>query len=228
MQNNNVHFNNLSIGYNAADSITWNFGDGAGSHDSNPTHTYANAGTFNVCLIIKRNTIAGTTPCVSYYCKVVVIAGSTPPPCTLIANFTNYRDSLAANLYTYHFNNTSAPLATSDSIRWTFGDGTSSSQVTPIHGYSKPDTYTVCLRVIKRNPNGLLTNCVSEKCYNVIVPQVCNIRANYNRTISTSSYKNINFTNTWNATPNYASATCYFGDGSTANTWNAEHTYNHA
>lgn len=222
---NTVHFNNLSTGFNSTDSITWNFGDGTVSHDLNPNHTYTAAGTYNVCLIIKRITIAGSTPCANYFCKVVVIASPTPP-CTLVANFTNYRDSQAPNLYTYHFNNTTTPLATTDSIRWTFGDGTSSSQLNPIHGYSQPGTYTVCLRIIKRNPNGLFTNCVSEKCYTINVQQVCDIKANFTRTVSTSNYKTIYFSNTSNATPNNATPTWYFGDGSSATTYSATHTYN--
>ena len=190
----------------------------------NPSHAYLSPGSYNVCLVVKKNTIAGTPACVAYYCKVVVVTGTTT--CTLAANFTYYRDSTAPNLYTYHFNNTSAPLNNTDSIRWTFGDGTSSNQPNPIHGYNAPGTYTVCLRIIKRNPNGVLTNCVAEKCYTITVASACTLQANYTRTVSTTNFRTINFTNTSNATPNTATATWYFGDGATATTWNATHTYN--
>ena len=42
-----VDFFNTS---NNANSYEWDFGDGNTSTDFNPTHTYANNGTYNVCL----------------------------------------------------------------------------------------------------------------------------------------------------------------------------------
>jgi PKD repeat protein len=317
LQQNIIHFTNQSIGYVSSDSITWIFGDGTTSNQINPTHTYTTAGTYTVCLRIKKNnTPAGSTPCISVYCKVVVItvpcnllatytyykdssvtpavyhftntttplaatdsirwsfgdgafsnqvspthsfaqAGSymvclrvirrtpngaltncvgevcylivvqpTVTPCTLVSNFTWYRDSLpTVALNTYHFTNTSVPLAANDSIRWTFGDGTSSNQVNPIHVYALPGTYTVCLRVIKRTTNGVLTNCVGEKCYTIIVPQSCNIVANYTWHADSTNPKNIIFTNTTIATNVGATALWSFGDGTTASTWNATHLY---
>ena len=226
VQTNVVHFSNESSGYTAADSVTWSFGDGTISHDISPNHTFATPGTYNVCLKIKKNTISGSSPCVAIYCKLVTIAGNTVP-CTIAANFTFFRDSLAPNLYTYHFNNTSSSIASTDSVRWTFGDGTSSNLFNPIHGYNQPGIYNVCLRVIKRNPNAVLTNCVSEKCYVVTVMPVCTLHANYSHTASTADFKRILFTNKSNATPNTTTAIWSFGDGTVATTWNAEHTYNH-
>jgi PKD repeat protein len=219
---NIIHFTNQSIGFASSDSITWIFGDGTTSNQINPTHTYTTAGTYTVCLRIKKNnTPAGSTPCISVYCKVVVIT----LPCNLVANFTWYRDSTAIALNTYHFTNTSTPLAANDSIRWTFGDGTSSNQVNPVHVYAQAGTYTVCLRVIKRTPNGALTNCVSEKCYTIVVPQPCNIVANYTWHADSTNPKNIIFTNTTVATNAGSTALWSFGDGTTASTWNATHLY---
>jgi hypothetical protein len=47
VNNLQVSFTNTSTN---ASSYTWNFGDGNTSSDVNPTHTYANAGTYNVTL----------------------------------------------------------------------------------------------------------------------------------------------------------------------------------
>ncbi|MEZ4981323.1 MAG: PKD domain-containing protein [Saprospiraceae bacterium] len=44
-----IDLNNLSSG---ADSIVWDFGDGNSSDLENPTHTYANPGTYTVKLSI--------------------------------------------------------------------------------------------------------------------------------------------------------------------------------
>jgi len=43
-------FNDLSSG--GAVNWSWNFGDGNGSTAQNPTHTFAQAGLYNVCLIV--------------------------------------------------------------------------------------------------------------------------------------------------------------------------------
>ena len=223
-QTNVVAFTNQSTGYSSGDSIKWNFGDSTSSTAINPVHTFTNAGTYNVCLTIKKNNVAGTAPCIRTYCKTIVIANT----CTLLANFTFYRDTTTLNVYTYQFTNTSAPLSNTDSIKWTFGDGTSSNQLNPIHAYTAPGVYNVCLRIIKRNPNGVLTNCVAEKCYIVIIAPACNLLVNFTKTVSTANFKTIVFTNTSNATPNNATAIWTFGDGSSATTWNATHTYSQA
>jgi PKD repeat protein len=221
LQQNIIYFTNQSTGFASNDSITWIFGDGTTSNQINPTHIYTMAGTYTVCLRIKKNNTAGSTPCISVYCNVVVIT----LPCNLTANFTWFRDSVpTVALNTYHFTNASTPLAANDSIRWTFGDGTSSNQVNPIHVYANAGTYNVCLRVIKRDPAGVLTTCVSEKCYIIIVPQACNIIANYTWQADVANYKRINFTNTTGA-PTAATALWNFGDGTTATTWNVAHIY---
>jgi PKD repeat protein len=223
LQQNIIHFTNQSTGYASSDSITWIFGDGTTSNQINPTHTYTTAGTFTVCLRIKKNnTPAGSMPCISIYCKVVVVT----LPCNLAANFTWYRDSITGiALNTYRFTNTSVPFSATDSIRWTFGDGTSSNQVNPLHVYAQPGTYTVCLRVIKRTVNGVLTNCVSEKCYTIIVPQHCTIVANYTWYADSSNYKKIIFTNTTIASSANTSVLWSFGDGTTSTSWNTSHLY---
>ncbi len=223
--NNIIHFTNQSGGYVAGDSITWNFGDGTISHDINPVHTFANYGTYNVCLIIKKNPWpSGSTPCVNYYCKTITIAA---PTCTLVANYTWYRDTLPmVALNTVHFANTSISFASTDSIRWSFGDGTYSNQINPVHSYATNGTYTVCLRIIKRGTNGvLLTNCVSEKCIVVTIPQICNINASYTWHADSANYKNIIFTNTTVVPSPNATAIWYFGDGTTATTWSGSHIY---
>ncbi len=223
-QPNIIHFTNQSPGYLPTDSVFWNFGDGSPilSGVNNPTHTYTVAGVYTVCIKIKRNTPAGTVPCIREYCKVVSIT----IPCNLVTNFTWYRDSLpTAAPNTYHFVNTSAPISSTDSIRWTFGDGTSSNQVNPTHVYAQAGTYTVCLRVQKRNANGNLTTCIKEKCYTIVVPQTCTLQSNFTSAATTANYKTIVFTNTTIVSGSGATALWSFGDGTSATTWNATHTY---
>ena len=219
---NFVQFTNQSVGYASGDSIKWTLGDGTISYNSNPTHTYSNPGTYTVCLIIKKNTAAGTTPCIRQYCKTITIGVA----CTLVANFTWYRDSMptVAN-NTYHFTNTSTPFNANDSIRWTFGDGTASNVLNPAHVYAQPGTYIVCLRIIKRTASGALTNCIAEVCRTIIVPQPCNVQASFTSVADSTNKKKIYFTNTTIVPTASSTAIWFFGDGATATTWNAVHEY---
>jgi len=215
-----IQFNNLSVPLAATDSVTWNFGDGSSSYLVSPLHTYANAGTYNVCLIVKKNNNApGTTPCIRYICKTVVVQA----PCNLVANFTWHADSAIAQKI--WFTNTSTPLSTTDSVRWTFGDGTSSNIFNPDHTYSQPGTYTVCLRVQKRNNAGTPINCVSEICKTIVVQPTCNLVANFTWQADASLPQKISFTNTSTPLNNTDSIRWTFGDGSSSSLVSPDHTY---
>ena len=216
-----VHFTNTSVNGSNTDSTIWSFGDGTSSTAINPTHVYTSSGSYTVCLKVKRNN--AIVICESYTCQTVTVA----TPCNLIADFTWYRDSSAITPYTYHFQNTSTPLNNTDSIRWSFGDGSFSNAVNPNHIYAQPGTYPVCLIIRKRNANGQLTNCVKEVCKTIIVQQniPCNIQAHFSWKRDTVNYREISFTNLTSVPTANAIATWTFGDGSSAVSWNAIHEY---
>ena len=215
-----VQFTNLSTPSATTDSTAWNFGDGSISLLPNPLHTYANAGTYNVCLIVKKSSnIAGTPPCIRYICKTVIVE----VPCNLHANFTWHSDS--ANAQKIFFTNTSTPVSTADSVRWTFGDGTSSNLRSPDHTYAQPGTYTVCLRMQKRSPGGVVINCISEICKTVVVYPTCNFHANYSWRLDSVNTKKVFFTNLTNIPAATTGIIWSFGDGTTATSWNAVHEY---
>ncbi|MEJ7609768.1 MAG: PKD domain-containing protein [Ferruginibacter sp.] len=218
-QPGHIYFSNQSIGYVAGDSVKWNFGDGTFAYTYNTDHTYSAPGTYTVCLTIKKNNNAGTAPCIRTYCKIVTVAA----PCNLVAGFT--WTGTASSPYTYLFTNTSAPLSTTDSVRWTFGDGTSSNSVNPNHTYAQPGTYIVCLRVQQRTAAGVLTNCIKEICQTIIVQGICNIQPAFTWQADAQNTKKIYFTNTTASSPANAGVTWFFGDGTSASTWNAIHTY---
>ncbi len=218
---NIIRFTNTTTGYNSTDSVTWHFGDGTISHDNNPVHTYANAGVYNVCLTVKKSLTTGSGSCIREKCQLVSIV----LPCTLSANFVWYRDSGVVNLYNYHFTNTSVSLTPADSVRWTFGDGTSSNTSSPVHAYAQPGIYTVCLQMMKRSTAGTPSNCVSEICKTVIVQQACNSTANFSWHADSINHKKIVFTNTSNAATAGIVTSWSFGDGATATSFNAVHEY---
>ncbi len=222
---NTYHFENTSTPINTTDSISWTFGDGSPvSNTVSPNHTYAVSGVYVVCLRVQQRNNPGTiNNCVREICQTIVV--QIPATCVLVADFYFYRDTTVTSPYTYHFENTSAPLHNTDSIRWTFGDGSSSNQVSPNHTYLQPGNYTVCLRVQQRNNNGTLTSCVREICHTVVVlyPATCNLVANFTSTlVSANVYHFNNTTSNLSATD---SIRWSFGDGSSSNILNPTHTY---
>ena len=205
-----IYFQNLSVPLSTSDSITWNFGDNTTSHVVNPVHTYANAGTYNVCLIVKKNNPSAPFPCIRYICKTVVVQA----PCNLVADF-NWTVT-QTNPLRIEFHNLSAPLSTTDSIRWTFGDGSSSTVVSPVHTYNAPGTYIVCLRVKKLTPPGM-PPCVREICKTIIVYQPCNLVVDFSSAPDPNHALRIKFYNL--SVPIHAtdSVKWTFGDGTGVN-----------
>ncbi len=227
-QPNLIHFTNQSTGFDPTDSITWVFGDGSpNAYTPNPDHLYTTNGNFNACMIVKKNsTVAGATPCVKYICKTISI--TLPNTCNLVVSFTSHRDSTTFALYTYHFENTSTPLSSTDSISWTFGDGTSSSSVSPTHVYAQSGTYVVCLRVQKRDANGGLTTCIRTSCVTIVIQPTCTLHSNYTWLVDSQNPLLVHFTNTTGFPGTNVITTWYFGDGSSASTQNTNHTFANA
>lgn len=201
-----IAFQNLSVPLSSSDSITWNFGDNTISHDVSPHHTYANAGTYTVCLRIKRANTAGTAPCVREICKTVIVQTN----CNLVADFS--WTVTQNNPLRIEFHNLTTPLAVTDSIRWTFGDGTASMDVNPTHTYTSPGTYTVCLRVYRINTGS--APCVREICKTIVVTSPCNLQAYFSAQPDPNHPLRMKFTNL--SAPIHAtdSVRWTFGDGS--------------
>ncbi len=105
----------------------WNFGDGAGSMQRQPTHTYAAPGEYTVCLEV--SSICGTES----YCETVTVSCPPPDPA-----FTFQADEL-----TLSFSHPAAGEA--DTWSWDFGDGATADTPAPVHTFAGPGAYTVCL-----------------------------------------------------------------------------------
>ena len=106
----------------------WNFGDGLTGTGTNPSHTYASAGTYSVYLTIYDSI---------WTCYDTIRKNVTVNTCT--ANFS------------YQVNNDSLFIQNlSDSTLFTsynFGDNNFSTQSSPIHIYAQSGTYVVCQTV---------------------------------------------------------------------------------
>jgi PKD repeat protein len=109
-------------------SWAWDFGDGGTSNLQNPTHSYAAAGTYTVCLTITDSCGIDST------CQPVTV-------CNLpVAGFTSN-----AVLGLVDFTDASTG---GTSWAWTFGDGGTSTLQNPSHTYTANGTYVVCLTVM--------------------------------------------------------------------------------
>lgn len=147
----------------ASDSIRWMI-QGHYYYANQAAHTFTEAGTFPVCLVIWRSNAQGVVQCVKDTCIQLQVAYSTQPNCDFAANFTFYTDSLGSP-NTVHFINTT-PVEV-DSVTWIFGDGTAHvSGNTATHTFTQANNQ-VCLRLVKLLPNG--QTCVKEVCKPVLV-----------------------------------------------------------
>lgn len=228
-----IKFTNMSAPIHPTDSVRWTFGDGTSisglqsdPNVANPTHIYAQAGTYTVCIRVKKNINSTPNPCVAEYCKQVVVH---PPICNLQAYFSSQSDP--NHPLRIKFTNLSVPIHPTDSVRWTFGDGTSVSGLqsdpnvaNPTHNYAQAGNYTVCIRV-KKNLNTTPHPCVAEFCKQVIVNPPCNAQVNFSWQLDQTNPRKVYFTNLTAPVTATATAVWTFGDGTSANTWNAVHVY---
>ncbi|MBV6441436.1 MAG: PKD domain-containing protein [Haliscomenobacteraceae bacterium CHB4] len=191
-----VTFTNNS---NGATSYLWNFGDGQTSNATNPTHTYANDGTYTVTL--SATNACGTTTAT----QTVVIV--TPPT----AGFSASPTSGCAPL-TVQFTNQSSPNVTSWNWQFPGGSPSSSTAQNPVVVYNTPGTYSVTLTV----SNAAGSNTATQNNY---------ITVNTTPTAGFTSSINgatVAFTNNSNNATSYL---WNFGDGQTSNATNPTHTY---
>lgn len=131
-----VQFNNQS--QNAVTNY-WNFGDGNGSTQTSPLHTYNSAGTYNVGLWI----YAGNgNDSVAVFSQIVV----NPTP---VANFQSYELNAITGGDTVQFADNSL---FADGWLWNFGDPSSGGSNTatdqnPLHVFTSNGSYDVTLIV---------------------------------------------------------------------------------
>jgi PKD repeat protein len=110
-------------------SLIWSFGDGTTSTENSPLHTYAQPGNYTV--MVKSTGLCDEQKTVS---QIVMVTCAVPTPAF----------STATTNLDVTFTNTSSEAK---QVLWTFGDGTTSSAVSPQHSYAVAGSYYVCLTV---------------------------------------------------------------------------------
>ena len=206
-----VFFINQSQGNSTGAAVIykWNFGDGTSGNDVNPAHVYAKAGVYKVCLVVMVN-----NTCIREICKEVRIGD-----CNFDAGFTWVMDN-AHPMRGVKFNPFPSPLTLAPlSTKWSFGDGTYSTEYSPLHLYQQPGTYKVCLRI------EYFAGCVKEVCKEVtLLPyESCEPLSRFTIHQTSSSINTFYFkADTISTNIKY---TWSFGDGTGALGANATHKY---
>lgn len=198
--NKKVQFN-----YNySASTVYWTFDDGNSSNSKNPSHTFSESSTYNVCL----NTYDKDKGCESSDCKNITI------PEVPDAEFTFTETQTKG---TYLFKNESNKYT---SAYWTFGDGTTETSSSDVfHFYESQGSYNVCLNIFDSKSGKSSQECKTLK----YLPNECDIDP-----VFTYSYDPISgeteFQNNTKAT-NVDKWNWDFGDGTTSTARNPVKRY---
>ncbi|MEI6408538.1 MAG: PKD domain-containing protein [Bacteroidota bacterium] len=189
-------FVNASSG---ASSYSWDFGDGSGSINPTPNHTYANDGTYTV--VLTSTNLCGTS---TFTQNVVVITAAN-------AGFTANTTTGCAPL-TVVFQDLSSSNTTSWS--WAFPGGTpsSSTEQNPSVTYNAPGVYDVTLIATSAGGSSMFTRTAFINVLDVPTAQF----------ISSVSGSTATFDN---ASGNATAYSWNFGDGSTSTANSPSHNY---
>lgn len=180
-------------------SFMWEFGDGTISEDINPSHIYAEDGTYNVKFIYSNN--CGTFEDI----QQIIIAN--PPSAAFTFNNTSGCKPL-----TVQFTNNSS--SNSDSYLWTFEGGTPSTSTdeNPMVTFNDKGQFDVSLKVTNEVSSNTKTEVDLVDVYGPPVPDFTHSSSelNYNFNYSGETATQVKW---------------FFGDGSSANGQTASHTY---
>ncbi len=189
-------------------SYAWDFGDSSTGSGVTASHSYAVAGTYPVTLTVTDND--GSTSVLTRS-----VAVSTAPNAAPTAAFTSTPTHLSVAFDGTGSTDSNGTVA---GYAWDFGDGNTAIGPTPTNVYAVAGTYTVTLTVTDNEGATGVTSRQQTVALNtaptaVIATSSAGLVLNVNGSASTDSDGTIS-SYAWD-----------FGDGGTANTVTAAHTY---
>ena len=208
LDNNRTTFTNLSTtdGIHPIVRWEWNYGDGTVDSSGVPPfqHSYATAGNYTISLLVRD--AFGCTDIATRPAAVVI---SQP-----VANFLS-ADTVNCTGGAIAFTN--ASTGSGLQYAWTFGDGTTSTQESPVHNYASIGTYSVTLEVTDQY--GCKDTLNRPAYISISYP-----RASFSISDSTSTCPPllVNFTH---QSTDYTSLIWDFGDGTTSTLDSPSHFY---
>ena len=190
-----LYITNTAFNYT---SLVYQFGDGDSSFIENPSHVYAQSGTYVVCQTVKDS----LSNCSSTFCDTILV--TVPPSCVAsYAHSTNNDTAFFINLASNY-----------TAVLYQFGDGDSSILENPTHIYTQSAAYNVCQTVFDSTTNCFDTFCDSVS---ITIPPKC--QAGFTVNISGDS---VLFTSTASTQNRMI---YYFGDGDSSTVENPIHLY---
>jgi gliding motility-associated-like protein len=184
----------------------WDFGDGALSSVQNPSHTYISAGNHTVTLRVTNS--FGCTKSISKTQYIKTSSG-------IRAGFTYDASTFCSAPVPVSFSNTST--GSNNNYEWHFGDGTTSTENSPLHTYTKNGSYTVAL--VAANAEGCKD---TLKKFDLI--NIGGQHADFYIPSTICAGREFTFSNTSSPVP--STAYWNFGDGSSSTSMNPSKKYN--
>jgi PKD repeat protein len=184
----------------------WNFGNGITSTLKNPTYTYTISGIYTVSLQVS----SPTQSCSNTAIQILTITVNT---CNLKAAFSHTVGSSGIVAFT----NQSTGTNSLTTYLWNFGDGFTSTNVSPSHTYLNGGTHYLLLKAVN-------TLTCTDTVYQAI--NITGIGCNANSNFSLVPTSTPQF---WNVIPSYPynviSAVWNWGDNSSSNGMYVSHQY---
>jgi len=138
-----------TTGADFIESYRWDFGDSNQANDRTATHQYQEPGKQNVSLFIQDN-----NECIDTISKVI---DWSPVPQLIVVEPSTFRGCLPASVF---FDNLTTPINEDYDIRWDFGDGNSSDEISPTHIYENEGVYSVSVKIVSP------LNCEIDRTFN--------------------------------------------------------------
>jgi PKD repeat protein len=204
----NVKFIDSST--NSPTSWAWSFGDGGTSTERSPVHTYTTAGTYTVTLTASNGAGVDTVTRSGY---ITVSTAAIIPVAMFQANATSGNIPLSVQFLD---SSTNSPT----SWAWSFGDGGTSTEQSPVHTYTTAGTFTVTLTATNTGGSNTVT-----KAGEIVVGSVSTRPvASFISTVESGNAPlAVQFVDSSTNTP--TSWVWSFGDGNTSAAQNPSHTY---
>ena len=120
-------------------AFSWDFGDGRGSTEETPMHTYMSAGEFMVTLMVMDDGGMTSTPK-----RESISVGANRAPTADFRADTRRGEAPLAVSFTNRSNDPDGEVV---EFSWDFGDGRTSIDENPTHIYTAPGSYVVMLMV---------------------------------------------------------------------------------
>jgi len=133
-------------------TVSWIFSDSTFATGDSIIHTFQGSAPYSVCMRITESNNCYADTCVS------IRTNNNSNVCNLQSNFR--WQATVGNVNEINFTNTITGLnSNTDILTWTFGDGSISHDLNPIHQYTSSMVFNVCLSVERDS------TCISNRCH---------------------------------------------------------------